>query len=329
MNYIVLDLEWNQYLSRQPCPRNKKGVYLRNEIIQIGAVRLDDNFRPADTFKIAVRLPHGKKISAHVAKIVQISQEDLQNGTLFPEAARRFRAFCGEDCTFLVWGFDDIPILRQNLQYYYMDDEWAAKWYNLQLIFSAQHALPLRQIALTKAAEMLQISLDLPMHDALNDALYTAHIASALDMPRGLAEYKAPPPPKPDPTVLCDNKHFRCNAPQEDALKDVALNYIPCPVCGVPLADKQEWIAIAQDKYAMMARCETHGNYVIRIFFTPNRDGSLHASRMTYTGGGRFETDYVNRMKRRARLASGAKKRRNRPGSRSRRRRKTSKETKE
>ena len=310
MNYIVLDLEWNQYQSRQPCPKNKKGIYLRNEIIQIGAVKLDEAFRPADEFKTSIKLPRGKKISAHVAKIVQVSQEEIEQGIGFQNAAKRFKEWCGTPCAFITWGFDDIRVLSQNLEYYYLDASWTENWYNLQLILGAQHEIPHRQIALYKAAEMLGIQLELPLHDALNDAIYAAYICSALDMETGVENYKnmAAYVPKADESLLCDHRHFRCSN-YNTALEDEAVNNILCPRCNEPLVDKTEWITISPDKYAMMGSCRKHGKYVVRLLLTKNKDGSLHASRMTYTAGGKMEQDFLTRVKRRAVLTSTGGKR--------------------
>ena len=44
MEYIIFDLEWNNAFNY----RTKKGI---NEIIEIGAVKLNDDFEVVDTFK--------------------------------------------------------------------------------------------------------------------------------------------------------------------------------------------------------------------------------------------------------------------------------------
>ena len=47
MSYIVLDLEWNQAMSSNASVFNRLPIHLSGEIIQIGAVKLDDDFCPA------------------------------------------------------------------------------------------------------------------------------------------------------------------------------------------------------------------------------------------------------------------------------------------
>ena len=92
------------------------------------------------------------------------------SGVPFPEAAERFRAWCGEDCVFLTWGFDDIVILRENLALHGLEDGWVSRWFNAQLIFNAQTDGATAQRALKTAMEMMGIEPSRPAHDALGDA---------------------------------------------------------------------------------------------------------------------------------------------------------------
>ena len=55
MNYVVIDLEWNQAMSSKAAIFNKLPIHLRGEIIEIGAVKLDENFRPGEEFTVDVR----------------------------------------------------------------------------------------------------------------------------------------------------------------------------------------------------------------------------------------------------------------------------------
>ena len=52
MNYIVLDLEWNQAITYADMIKNP--VLLTGEIIQFGAVKLNGNFEYEDTFNCRV-----------------------------------------------------------------------------------------------------------------------------------------------------------------------------------------------------------------------------------------------------------------------------------
>ena len=52
MQYIVLDLEWNQALSGKPYRRDD--LTLAGEIIQIGAVLLGEDLSVTDTLRLRV-----------------------------------------------------------------------------------------------------------------------------------------------------------------------------------------------------------------------------------------------------------------------------------
>ena len=101
-----------------------------------------------------------------------------ESGVPFPEAMARFRAWCGGESIFLTWGFDDITILKENLALYGMDDSWASRWYNAQLIFNAQTDGATSQRALKTALELMGIEPSRPAHDALGDAYHGADLQS-------------------------------------------------------------------------------------------------------------------------------------------------------
>ena len=55
MNYIVLDMEWNQPWPGSPSARKVLPVAIRGEIIQIGAVRVTEDQEVADEFQVMIR----------------------------------------------------------------------------------------------------------------------------------------------------------------------------------------------------------------------------------------------------------------------------------
>ncbi len=189
MNYIVLDLEWNQQMNSKK--RVKTSINLTGEIIQFGAVRLKDDYTVGDTFKIMVAPQYYKKMNAKVSRITNITNDDLKKGIPFPQAFERFRRWCGEDVALITWGFEDIDILYRNMHLHKIDTSWIPKAYNLQIIFDRQISKENRQVSLTRAMEMISEPA-LNAHDALNDALNTARICLHLNMEKGISEYGLP-----------------------------------------------------------------------------------------------------------------------------------------
>ena len=190
MDYIVLDMEWNQPWPGSPSSKKTLPVAIRGEIIQIGAVRLTEDQTVADEFQVMIRPKYYRTLNRRVSKLTGIKESRLKaEGIGFAEAIDRFRRWCGEDAVFLTWGFDDIAILRENLQLFQLSTGWISTWYNAQMIFNAQTDGSTAQKSLKTAMEIFQIEATRPAHDALGDAYHTALICARLDLRRGMAEY--------------------------------------------------------------------------------------------------------------------------------------------
>ena len=190
MYYITLDLEWNQaYAQKALAIQRRLSCRLRGEVIQIGAVKLDKNMNICGSYQIIVKPKYYKKLHRHVSELTGITQEQMDVGTPLPEAAERFRKFCGKDFVFLTWGPDDIPMLKENFNANGMDHAWLDNTYDLQKIFNKQTDGLNKQRSLEYAMEYYEIPMNLPAHDALNDAYFTAQVAQKMDVPAGIAAY--------------------------------------------------------------------------------------------------------------------------------------------
>ena len=111
MNLIVFDLEWN--MGNAPKTFNYHGaeLTLRGEIIQIGAVRVDENGDVLDTFEMTLRPRIFRKLHWRIAEVTGLSQGDLEAGVPIVEGLRRFQEWAGPDAEFAEWGLDDVPVL--------------------------------------------------------------------------------------------------------------------------------------------------------------------------------------------------------------------------
>lgn len=287
MNYIVLDLEWNQPVSAKCMVRTP--VFLYGEIIQIGAVKLDENYHILDTFKIMVAPKYYRKMHKKVTKLTKITTEDLQYGFPFPVAFKHFGKWCGEDFAFLTWGPDDIGILRDNLLLHNIDTAWIPSTYNIQVIFDNQITKEKRQVSLSYAMEKIGAPA-LEAHDALHDARNTVCVCLHLDMEKGLAEY----PELQKPMSCYGELHMersisaKTYATKEDALADPELTQFYCPKCGgtVTCVDivKQN-----SSKFIALGKCENGDDLFVRFRFTRWDDGRFSVARILY------EMDDANR----------------------------------
>ena len=100
MNYIIFDLEWNQ------SPEGKSGSDERMpfEIIEIGAVRLNEKREKTGEFQTLIKPQVYKWIHDSIHSVVHVDYKDLMNGVPFPQAIRDFLDWCGEDFVFCTWG---------------------------------------------------------------------------------------------------------------------------------------------------------------------------------------------------------------------------------
>ena len=90
MPYIVVDLEWNQAMSSKASIFNKLPLRLRGEIIQIGAVKLNDDFTPGDEFQVDVKPVFFRRIHYKVKKLTGFDKERLAGGMKFQQAMQQF-----------------------------------------------------------------------------------------------------------------------------------------------------------------------------------------------------------------------------------------------
>ena len=158
MYYIILDMEWNQALDRAHTV--EKPVLLRGEIIQIGAVKCDEDFNLVDRLKINVAPKYYKKMNRHVEKITGITNAMLAKGEKFPEAFAKLREWCTPEFRFITWGFDDIAMLADNLELHGFDPQYGSDYVNLQLIYKNQVDGEHVQCSLSDAVEKLGIPMD-------------------------------------------------------------------------------------------------------------------------------------------------------------------------
>ena len=301
MNYIVMDMEWNQTWTGSPSSKKVLPVPIRGEIIQIGAVRITGAGEVADEFQVMIRPKFYRHLNRRVSKLTGIKENRLRDeGVPFPEAMALFQSWCGEDIVFLTWGFDDIGILRENLQLFDMDTAFTDRWYNAQMIFNAQTDGSNSQKALKTAMETLGIEATRPAHDALGDAYHTALICARLDLKKGMAEYDEAVKSHENgfhgaelPGCIA-RKVFYDYADKRAALSAMSGEENLCPVCGGRMLGSR-WFAQPGHRYMDLATCPEHGKFLIRVRLSQQPDGLTRVSRLTYEATSEAAEAYARR----------------------------------
>lgn len=278
MSYIVLDMEWNQpgYGEAVLC---KNGVCMKNEIIQIGAVKIDESGKKLDIFSKIIKPASFTSMNKIIKQLTGITDEMLDKGDSFFDAINQFKAWCGEDFVFLIWGCDDIRILKNNLKFYGLDDSWIPAYYNVQMIFCLQTGLEKRQYALSFALEHFKISInEESLHDAFYDALCTAAICEKLDIADGLENIKYMPSceEKSDGSTVLVKRKFRHIRNRDDIWANGFITRPACPMCGNKMKHEKPK-RITNNKIHIEGHCENDGDFlaVIKISETPQKTFSV------------------------------------------------------
>ena len=301
MDYIVLDMEWNQPWPGSPSAQKVLPVQIRGEIIQIGAVRITEDRVVADEFQVLIRPKYYRRLNRRISKLTGIKESRLtEEGIPFPEAMEKFQAWCGEDITFLTWGFDDITMLRENLRLFGMDENWVSRWYNAQMIFNAQTDGSTAQKALKTAMEIFEIPPTRPAHDALGDAYHTALICVRLDLEKGTQEYGAALQSHVNgfhgaelPGCI-SRKVFYDYADKRAALSAQSGAENKCPTCGRQMLGSR-WFAQPGRRYMDLATCPEHGKFLVRVRLSDQPDGTVRVSRLTYEATSEAAAVYARR----------------------------------
>lgn len=300
MNYISLDLEWNQaYAQKALAVQKRLACRLRGEVIQIGAVKLDSDLNIIGSYRTTVRPKYFRTIHRHVMRLTGIDQNMIDHGTPLPDAIDRFRRWCGEDFAFLTWGPDDIPMLEDNLRVHRLDGAWLHRTYDLQRIYNAQQTDHTKsQPSLEHAMEHFGIEQNLPAHDALNDAYFTALVARKLDIAAGVASYEES---RQDGAlasgVVGDADTGGKGFPSpEELLKAPAFAAPVCPLCENLLTPEGDLLHARRQRYARLYRCNEHGKMLLRIHLVRNFDETWRAKYALLTADADTEADYRRRL---------------------------------
>ena len=134
MNYIVFDLEWNQCADESATLLSP--VVLTGEIIEIGAVKLDDNFQKVDELRLFIKPKYYTKLHNRIVSLTGIRQKELdEKGLPFPQAYEQFRQWCGEEFSYMTWSTSDLPVLLDNMILHGIDVDDLPDTYDIQRMF--------------------------------------------------------------------------------------------------------------------------------------------------------------------------------------------------
>lgn len=264
MNYIVLDLEWNQSNTGEE-PEVKEIPF---EIIDIGAIKLDCDRVMIDEFNQLVKPTVYEHMHKITSNLIHLHMKDLQKGCPFVEVISDFFLWAGKDYIFCTWGPLDLYELQRNMHYYHLEplSDVPIKFLDVQKLFSIAYEDKKSRRSLEYAIDFLKIEKDIPFHRAFSDAYYTARILASVDeavlVNYSIDTYVLPKTRQEEVHVMFHDymKYISREFPDKQrALEDREVISTKCYLCHKNIRRKIRWFSPNGKHYYSVSLCPVHG----------------------------------------------------------------------
>lgn len=264
MNYIVLDLEWNQSSSGE----EEVVKVLPFEIIEMGAIKLNSDKKMIDEFTELVKPQVYHEMHHITRKLIHLQMEQLEKGRAFTDVIDEFWNWCGKDYIFCTWGSLDLIELQRNLRYYGLEPiaEGPFQFLDIQKLFSIAYEDKKSRRTLEYAIDFLNIEKDIPFHRAFSDAYYTAKILARIpdDVMQNFSFDVFHLPKDKNAEVHVVFKDYakyisRSFADKAEAVADRTVMSTRCYLCRKNLRKKIRWFTPNGKHYYSVSYCDKHG----------------------------------------------------------------------
>ncbi len=178
MVHIVIDLEMN------PVQRSLKEVrrFILDEVIEFGAVKLDENYKQIDEFQCYVK-PEFSEITKHITKLTGITNEIVADKNTFEVEFQKFFEWIGGwDMQIYSWSASDIKQLKNECAYKLPNfdvDKLERQWIDIQKEFDDRIGLH-NSLSLKYAVGAMNRNFEGTAHTALADAANAAAILALM-----------------------------------------------------------------------------------------------------------------------------------------------------
>lgn len=265
MDYIVMDLEWNQ----NPYGRDHCHSDISFEIIEIGAVRVSKDREIEDKYQQVIKPKVFKKLHYKIKEITQFTPEELNAGMDFRKAIKEFLEWCGDDYIFCTWGSMDLMELQKNMKHYGLERvlDFPLFYVDLQKMFSLRYDDGHIKRTLSHAVEYLEIEETVPFHRALSDAYYTARVMQTMDFDKykdrlSIDTFYSPRIKEEEIFVRFDTYTkfvSRELLSKEEMFSDSNIRDMKCNICDKPLEIILDWFSDSGKMYYCLGKCSEHG----------------------------------------------------------------------
>lgn len=178
MVHIVIDLEMN------PVQRSLKDIrrFLLDEVIEFGAVKLDENYKQISEFQCYVK-PQFSEITKHITRLTGITNEIVADKNTFEiEFEKFFEWIGGWDMQIYSWSASDIKQLKNECAYKLPNfdvERLERQWIDIQKEFDDRIGLH-NSLSLKYAVGAMNRDFEGTAHTALADAANAAAILALM-----------------------------------------------------------------------------------------------------------------------------------------------------
>lgn len=263
MDYIVLDLEWNQ-----SSDVNKTEQKLNFEIIEIGAVKLNSERIMISEFSSLIKPQVYLEMHKITSRLIHLQMQELEHGKPFTEVIDNFLNWCHEDYTFCTWGSLDLTEMQNNMVYFGIPSlsDKPLPFLDVQKLFSLAFEDGKSRKTLEYAVDFLHIAKDIPFHRAFSDAYYTAKVLRLIPEEKlkniSFDLFNPPRCKENEVKVIFSNyaKYISRVFPDKTAaLADKEVISSKCYICHKNLKKKIRWFTPNGKHYYCVANCDKHG----------------------------------------------------------------------
>jgi inhibitor of KinA sporulation pathway (predicted exonuclease) len=172
--YVVLDLE----MCRVPRGAKCENFQAPRELIQIGAVLLDEQYKVVDTFMTFVKPQYGW-VDDYIRRLTGIQPSSLIEAPSTEQALKMFANWLPEDAVLVTWSESDVYQIDDEMYFKGIElpelDEYLDTYIDCQQIFSEKMNAD-KIYKLSEALALTGADCTKGEHDALEDARNTASL---------------------------------------------------------------------------------------------------------------------------------------------------------
>jgi ERI1 exoribonuclease 2 len=174
MHYAVIDEEFCKVVRGA----RTREYNLKNEIIQIGIVLLDESYEVVDKFSAYVKPEHGY-VDGFIRNLTGINQYIVSKGELLEDVLEKIKEWLPEETTMVSWSMHDRRQLLAETKVKNIDTEWLQDmfdtWTDCQAEFSKKIDSR-KDYRLEEALNLSGVISEGNYHDGLSDAYNTASL---------------------------------------------------------------------------------------------------------------------------------------------------------